>query len=495
MPLEKLSLAFSAQLDSACAARHFIKHGQFPRQNAQQTQRLLSPSPPIQAAREVERGHGRGWCLAPHGRQPRFGFLPRTPPHGNCAEGRLHVGQRMTLRFERRKQRMGFVQVAAIQADVCEGRDRSDMERVPREDAATGRFRDFGFATGEGLFREIVEHLRVLGTRSGFLAGECKVEARFLRTTLRRHLVAVVVNDDIGVAYASAQFEDTGGDIFVDRLAIFDATMIAEKTQKSDGQIAREAPAVGRIWGRGHPAPGTGVVAVVRQDQFHRVRFVIGIYDCAQPGRVRGIEHFVGVHVEQPVAGGPGDARVAGLGEIVLPGDVEHFCALALRDLDCVVRGTRIADHDFVGDGRDAGQALGEDGRFVFHDQDYTERRHRILLEGVTYKPSEEAAGTGCRPDISKWSRKLGAPTSLSAIHRRWIGDYYTRMRRILANLKAFQWPWREYTAQFMHATHAPSVHDAGRDAGAPSLHVFFGVQRHPRAASANRTFLASSVT
>ncbi len=128
-------------------------------------------------------------------------------------------------------------------------------------------------------------------------------------------------------------------DVLVHGFAVFVAAAIAEQAEQSYGNIPGLASRVRVVWRRGHPSPGAGRVAVVRQRHFNGIRAVaVRIHHSADTLRALGIDDFVGVHMKQPVAGGGTKHFVARFGEVVVPLDENHACVETPGNGDGLVR-------------------------------------------------------------------------------------------------------------------------------------------------------------
>jgi len=84
--------------------------------------------------------------------------------------------------------------------------------------------------------------------------------------------------------------------------------------------------------------------------------------------RADRLEALVGVEDQHPVAAGLVQRRVAGGGEVVAPGDVDHAGAVALGDQTGVVLGSGVGDDDLVDDRQRRLDGLADPGLLVARD-------------------------------------------------------------------------------------------------------------------------------
>ena len=93
-----------------------------------------------------------------------------------------------------------------------------------------------------------------------------------------------------------------------------------------------------------------------------------------------GVEHLVGVEDQDPVAAAVLEDAVAGVAEVVLPGDGDNFGSEGAGDGDGVIGGAGVAEDDAVDERSDTLEAAPEAGCAVFHD-------HREFDAGVAHTP------------------------------------------------------------------------------------------------------------
>ena len=269
--------------------------------------------------------------------------------------------------------------VAAIEADQAKSGEEPGIGVARIQLGGLGEERESGCgvaAMGELDPAKFDVGSDVGGIREQVLAADLAVEIVLAVARLVGVLdLAEVVDDKGGELMGEAEGADAFGDILVDGPGEADAGMAAEEA----GAAAAHVGGVGTggldeegVGERGLVArPGVGgadvvpAVEIVGEDVGLRVSPIDGL---GEEGLGGDVEHLVGVEDEDPVAAAVLENTVAGVGEVVLPGDGEDFGAEGAGDGDGVVGAAGVAEYDAVNEAGDTFQAADEAGGAVFHD-------------------------------------------------------------------------------------------------------------------------------
>jgi hypothetical protein len=88
-------------------------------------------------------------------------------------------------------------------------------------------------------------------------------------------------------------------------------------------------------------------------DALHDIRRMVPVYLIEQRQQflpVGLVEAIIGIHPEDPVAGGPAQGFIAGSGKAIDPGEVVHLGAVLASDLASAIVGAGVHEHDLVKD-------------------------------------------------------------------------------------------------------------------------------------------------
>ena len=244
--------------------------------------------------------------------------------------------------------------------------------------------------------------LRVRRTLARLLLGDVAIEAELRPGLVRGRVVAIVMDDDIFLADRAPAFAHALRDALMHGFAVLEAPAATEQPQQSNRDVARASPCgwvAGLDW---HPPPRAHIIAVVCERHLDSVRAkAIGVNHRPNAGRGFGPHNLVSVHMQEPIARRVGEAAVARLREVIVPRDSYHLGVETQRDLNRIVVGPRVADHDLISYSPNAPQALSQTRRFVLDDHHDAEGRYSgysgfwILDFGFSVSPTGGVSDSG----------------------------------------------------------------------------------------------------
>src|SRR5579862_2519568 len=187
--------------------------------------------------------------------------------------------------------------------------------------------------------------LSVVGSFEDFLAAQLTIEAVFRGALFRAQGQPEVIDDELGGRDAAFLFEEGWSNALVNSSGKADLLVIAEKADIFMVHVSGifGGGRKGSMVGQGGLVPHAILEAENEIANSDAIAFSGGVGEQGSDSAVRGaVEKFVGVEREDPGRADFVEAKVAGLSEVVVPGNGEDTGAGGFGDADGAVRRAEI---------------------------------------------------------------------------------------------------------------------------------------------------------